>query len=396
MSGVSGGCAEQSAGWASGADLPRAAWVAALAGLPKMGPVRLAALLGTWSAEGAWEKVQAGGLHRTEVIARRCRGLGEEVDRAWSRVARTTDVAALWRRHQDEGVHVLVPGDRAWPAALVDDPEPPAVLFVQGDLAVLGQPSAAAAAVVGTRRCTPTGRAVARELGHELAAAGVCVVSGLAHGIDGAAHVGALDAAGGAAPLAVVGTGLDVTYPRGHAGLAARVAGAGAVVSEYPLGTPPAAWRFPARNRILAALAQVVVVVESGAKGGSMHTVDAALERDRTVLAVPGSVRNPAAAGTNALLAAGCGPARDATDILVALGLDSSTRPAAERVAPVVTPGQRLVLGALGWDASTLEQVADRLGEPLGPVALRLAELERLAAVERSGAWYTRMAGATS
>jgi hypothetical protein len=93
------------------------------------------------------------------------------------------------------------------------------------------------------------------------------------------------------------------------------------VVSEYPLGTPPAAWRFPARNRIVAALARVVVVVESGVRGGSMHTVDAALERDRTVLAVPGSVRNPAAAGSNGLLLAGCGPALDATDVLVALGL---------------------------------------------------------------------------
>lgn len=391
---MTGGRAEQSARWASGTDLPRAAWVAALAGLPKMGPVRLAALLGSWSAEGAWEKVQAGGLHRTEVLAERCRGLGEEVDRAWSMAARTIDVAALWRQHRDEGVHVLVPGDPAWPAALTDDPEPPAVLFVLGDLSVLGQPSAAA--VVGTRRCTPTGRAVARELGRELAAAGVCVVSGLALGIDGAAHLGALDATGGAAPLAVVGTGLDVIYPRVHAGLADRVSRAGAVVSEYPLGTPPAVWRFPARNRILAALAQVVVVVESGAKGGSMYTVDAALERDRTVLAVPGSVRNPAAAGTNALLAAGCGPARDATDILVALGLDSSARSVGERVALVVSPDQRLVLDALGWDAGTLEQVADRLGEPLGPVALHLAELERLAAVERSGAWYTRLAGATS
>jgi DNA processing protein len=353
-----------------------------------MGPARLTAVLAAWTPEEAWGRVRAGGLHRVPAVAERCRGLGEEVTLAWSRAARATDVGALWRLHLEEGVDVLVPGDAAWPASLADDPEPPAVLFVRGDPSTLARPTAA---LVGTRRCTPTGRAVAEELGRDLAAAGVCVVSGLALGIDGAVHRGAL-AAAGAAPAAVVGTGLHDTYPRAHAGLAAQVAAAGVVVSEYPLGTPPAAWRFPARNRIVAALARVVVVVESGVRGGSMHTVDAALERDRTVLAVPGSVRNPAAAGSNGLLLAGCGPALDATDVLVALGLGGG-RPSARPVtAPVaVTVDQALVLDALGWDASTLEQVADRLDEPLGPVALHLVELERLGFVARSGAWYSRL-----
>ena len=384
------------------AHLPDAAWVAALAGLPKMGPVRLGALLGHRRAPEAWQLVCAGGLHHVETVAARCRGLGEELDRAWSSAARRVDVAALWRRHADEGISVLVPGDPTWPEALVGDPEPPAVLFVRGDPSCFQRP---AVAIVGTRRCTPTGRSVAQELGRDLAAAGVCVVSGLALGIDGAAHRGALGG-GGAPPAAVVGTGLDRTYPASHAPLAAEIAGIGAVVGEYPLGTPPAAWRFPARNRIVAALASVVVVVESGTHGGSMHTVDAALERDRAVLAVPGSVRNPAAAGTNRLLAAGCAPAVDATDVLVALGLDTSGPAgpgASSRVhaggsgAPVtVSPDQLVVLEALGWDAATLEQVADRLGEPLGPVALHLTELERLAVVVRGGAWYTRVAQVVS
>ena len=368
--------------------LPEAAWVAALAGLPKMGPVRLHALLDAWTPAVAWERVRSGGLHRLEEVAVRCRALGEELDRAWSCAARATDVEALWRRHAEEGVEVLVPDHPRWPVALDDDPEPPSVLFVRGDASVLSGPTVA---VVGTRRCTPTGRAVAAELGRDLAAAGVCVVSGLALGIDGAAHTGAL-AATGAPPVAVVGTGLDTTYPTGHAALAARVAGTGAVLGEYPLGTPPAPWRFPARNRIVAGLARVVVVVESAAKGGSMHTVDAAIERDRTVLAVPGSVRNPAAAGTNGLLLAGCGPALDAGDVLVALGLDPGCATRRPPGAPVaVTPDQQLVLDALGWDASTLEQVADRLDEPLGPVAHHLAQLEQVGAVERSGAWYTRL-----
>ena len=126
-----------------------------------------------------------------------------------------------------------------------------------------------------------------------------------------------------------------------------------------------------------------------------MHTVEAAIERDRTVLAVPGSVRNPAAAGTNGLLLAGCAPALDVSDVLVALGLDSSRRAPRPEAAPeAVTPDQQLVLDALGWDASTLEQVADRLDEPLGPVAHHLTQLEQVGAVERDGAWYTRLARA--
>lgn len=370
-------------------ELPTAAWVAALAGLPGMGPVRLSALLAAWPAAEAWDRVRAGGVHREAVVAARARGLRAEADAAWVAAARTVDVARLWEQHRAAGVDVLVAGDPRWPASLRDDPEPPAVLFVRGSSRALASP---AVAVVGTRRCTPTGRSIARELGRDLAAAGVGVVSGLALGIDGAAHTGALEPGTGAAPVAVVGTGLDIAYPRAHAELGGLVAAAGAVVCEYPLGTPPATWRFPARNRIVAALCDLLVVVESGRTGGSMHTVDAAIERGRPVLAVPGSVRNPAAAGTNELIASGCGPARDATDVLVALGLGTGGRGGDGRDEPFVTTDQALVLDALGWDAASLEQVADRLGEPLGPVALHLTELERSGAVARSGAWYTRLA----
>lgn len=364
------------------------AWVAALAGLPKMGPVRLGALLSVWGPEQAWERVRAGGVERDRHVVEACRGLRAEVAREWSVAARATNVEATWREHRARGITVLTEGDPGWPSGLVDDPEPPRVLFVRGDIRHLESP---AVAIVGTRRCTPTGRSVAQELGSELSRAGVSVLSGLALGIDGAAHLGAL-AAAATPPVAVVGTGLDVAYPPSHATLTERVAAVGAVVSEYPLGTPPAAWRFPARNRILAALARVVVVVESSVTGGSMHTVDAAIERGRAVLAVPGSVRNPAAAGTNGLLAAGCPPARDAVDVLVALGLEASP-PSEERTVtppPATSADQDAVLTALGWDATSLEQVADRLDVPLGPVALHLAELERLGHVVRTGAWYTR------
>jgi DNA processing protein len=220
-------------------------------------------------------------------------------------------------------------------------------------------------------------------------------VSGLAAGIDGEAHLGALEATPPPQPrpVAVVGTGLDVVYPKRHARLWAEVAARGAIVSEYPLGTQPERWRFPARNRIIAGLAEVVVVVESTTAGGSMHTVDAALERDRTVLAVPGSVRSPASAGTNGLLAAGCSPCRDRDDVLVALGLTpggaTATNEAADADRPTDADEAR-VLDALGWEPATLDELADRLGAPLGPVAVHLTRLANRGWVLQRAGWWER------
>ena len=285
------------------------------------------------------------------------------------------------------GFTLLRPGDEAWPPSLLDDPKPPAQLYVDGDASVLDAPRVA---IIGTRRCSASGREVARELGRALADAGVCVVSGLAYGIDGAAHGGALQ--GTAAPVAVVGTGLDVIYPPQHRDLWRAVAAKGAVVSEYAPGTPPERWRFPARNRIIAALADVVVVVESHAGGGSLHTVEAALERGRTVMAVPGSVRSPASAGTNALLAAGSPPARDAEDVLVALGLEPAVWARSTAKSALPPAGDvGAVLDAVGWEPSTLEQIADRLAAPLGPVAVHLLTLVGDGWIKQHAGWYERI-----
>jgi DNA processing protein len=161
-------------------------------------------------------------------------------------------------------------------------------------------------------------------------------------------------------------------------------------VSEYPLGTQAERWRFPARNRIIAALAEVVVVVESGAVGGSMHTVDAALERDRVVLAVPGPVRSPASVGTNGLLAAGCPPCRDAGDVLVALGLTATARASAPPASPA-DPDEARVLEALGWESATLDEVAERVGAPLGPVAVHLTRLANAGWVLQRSGWWERV-----
>ena len=208
-----------------------------------------------------------------------------------------------------------------YPTLLTGDPGAPAVLFALGDPGVLEAKSRVA--IVGTRSATHYGRQVASELARDLAAEGIVVVSGLARGIDGAAHAGALRAGGDESvpPVAVVGTGLDVVYPASNRDLWAQVAEKGAVLSEAALGTQPHPGVFPARNRIIAALSDVVVVVESHRGGGSLYTAEAAARRSIPVCAVPGSVRSRASDGTNALLVDGCTPVRDATDVLVAVSL---------------------------------------------------------------------------
>jgi DNA processing protein len=222
------------------------------------------------------------------------------------------------------------------------------------------------------------------------------VVSGLALGIDGAAHSGALAAGPGAAPpVAVVGSGLDVIYPWRHRKLWEQVAEAGVVLSEAPLGARPEPWRFPVRNRIIASLAEVIVVVESFHTGGSRHTVEAAALRGRTVMAVPGPVRSQASELPNALLAEGCPPARDATDVVVALGL-SPTRPPGgvpdARAAP--TPEAAGVLEAVGWERASFEAVVLASGRSPAEVSLALMHLERDGWVTGSAGWWERTGSA--
>ena len=228
-----------------------------------------------------------------------------------------------------------IAGDDDYP---IPDPFPdrPSVLLGEGD-----RPDAFDAprvAIVGTRTATPHGLADARELGGFLASAGVTVVSGLAIGIDAAAHEGALDAGGLA--IGVVATGLDVVYPRRHHGLYARVRAQGLVVGEHGYGVQPRRERFPVRNRIIAALSRIVVVVEATATGGARITARYAAEYGRDVFALPGSRRNPASAGCNALLGDGAEPLLDPGDLLIALGRGGS-RPGDWRSTGVVPPDRR-------------------------------------------------------
>ena len=367
-------------------EVPQEGWAAALAGLPGMGPARLRAVLAAWSPEEGWARLSAGEACTRPAVALACRPDPAGVAALWRVAARRVSVAGVWDAHEQAAVRVLLPGSPGFPAVLEGDPEPPAVLFSRGDPEVL---SGRRAAVVGTRRCTRYGREVAYELGRDLAAGGVLVVSGLALGIDGAAHRGAL-AARGAPPVAVVGSGLDVVYPRSHRALWDEVAGTGLLLSEAPLGARPEPWRFPVRNRVIAALAEVVVVVESAEKGGSRHTVDAAMARDRQVMAVPGSVRSPVSAYTNSLLADGCHPVRDALDVLVALGLSTAPSAAADARPP---PGEEelAVLEALGWEPATFDDLCARAGRSPGQVSVALARLQAAGWVGERAGWWERL-----
>ncbi len=210
-----------------------AACAAALSGLPGMGPAGLVRVLAEHDPESAWELVRSARISRPRLDGGQLRLVGDsERDRSWSELARRLDPFSWWSRFAERGVGVTWWGSPDYPPALTHDPQPPGVLFWMGNPAVLDCP---AVAVVGTRHATPDGRSVAYELGRDLAAAGICVVSGLALGIDGAAHTGSLDAIDRGAPGAVAGvaaSGVDVPYPRRHAGLWSRVSASGVILSE--------------------------------------------------------------------------------------------------------------------------------------------------------------------
>ena len=367
----------------------RGVHAAALASLPRATPRRLERLLGKQDPAKVWKKVETAQMAKWVA--------GDDLHDVWRDHARGTDLAALAERLESLDAWATTRASRQHPIALIYDLDPAPILFRRGRLP---DPTAPAVAIVGTRRCTPTGRSVAMELGSGLAAAGVTVVSGLALGIDGAAHRGAL-AADGAPVIGVVGSGLDVVYPRGNRDLWEAVSAAGTLLSEAPLGAEPEGWRFPARNRLLAALADVVVVVESKRAGGSMHTVEEAIRREVTVMAVPGSVRNPAAEGTNLLLSEGCPPACCTDDVLVALELATAGPAGGRQPSPALSRRlqsenaisgieldslQKRLIELLDDGPISLDVLVLRAGAPVPEVLVAAEGLERLGLLARDGA----------
>ncbi|MFP8781202.1 DNA-processing protein DprA [Hydrogenophaga sp. RWCD_12] len=314
-----------------------------------------------WSqSPSAWETVTNGR------IARAMQTVPPSLDAAVDRLMQ-------WLSHDCH--HVVTLADSHYPSALLQTADPPPMLYVQGRLDVLTHPRQLA--IVGSRNPTPQGESNALEFARSLAQADVCVVSGLALGIDGAAHTGALE--GGGTTIAVVGTGLDTVYPKRHEGLARRIAAHGAIVSEYPLGTPPLAAHFPQRNRIIAGLSQGTLVVEAAVRSGSLITARLAAEQGREVFAIPGSIHSPQARGCHALIRQGAKLVESAQDILEDLRLTEPT--AASR--PIPEGGEDSLLDAMGFDPVGLDALQARTGIDTPTLQARLLELELEGRVDR-------------
>ena len=269
---------------------------------------------------------------------------------------------------------VLRRAEDGYPEGLEDLADPPEQVYVRlpADRArVTACLSSPAIAIVGSREASRAACAFTRSLAADLAATGVGVVSGLARGVDAAAHAGAL--AAGGRTVAVLGCGIDRDYPTTTALLAGEIARTGVIISEYPPGTPPARFRFPARNRIVAAVVEAVVVVSAAKRSGALITARLALELGRDVLAVPGPPWETGSAGTNALLRDGALVVADAADVLVALGLDPGER---RRADPALSGPATRILAALRREAATPQLVAARCGLGVADAARAIVELE--------------------
>jgi DNA processing protein len=290
----------------------------------------------------------------------------------------------IMTRIRENGIDVLEFGAHDYPVLLSEVNDPPAVLYSRGNLEnALGHSTVA---VIGSRRSSIYGRGVARSISRDLSALGVSVVSGLARGIDAEAHMGSLDAGG--PTIAVLGSGIDVIYPPEHEKLAERIAGAGALVSEYPPGTRPDKFNFPARNRIISGLSLGVVVVEAGERSGTMITVGTALDQGREVFAVPGEVTRTTSTGTNRLLKDGANLVTCVDDILEVLGIAGSL--SAGKPPEVEGEVASAVVRLLSEGPAHIDEMVRRLGLSVSALQGELLVLEMLGhVVRRPGEHYT-------
>jgi DNA processing protein len=319
----------------------------------------------TGSARGCLESVRRGRL-------------GSEGDRAW---LPQVDPHVTAARVQEAGARFITPADPEYENRLNDLRDPPASLFLIGRQ-LGGSPQRVA--IVGSRKCSNLGRDVAQDLGRALVASGLAVVSGAAHGIDAAAHRGALQAAG--RTVAVLGSGIDVAYPASSRGLLERIAESGTIVSEYPPTMPAGPQHFPARNRIVVALARALVVVEGAAKSGSRISVDHALDLGREIFAVPGPVTSPLAETPLEMIRDGATLIRGANDLLDDLGIDRTAPPPAP---PDLDDGERRVWEALSG-GSLPDAVAREAGMSIPDAVTTLIQLELRGLIVSVGGRYER------
>ena len=368
---------------------------------PGLGPHSVRPLLARWgSAEAIWAQSPQ---VWAEQVGTRCAQAMAQPPTGW---AQQLDDTCAWLQAQPGQRAVLTLDAPGYPEALRHIADPPILLFAQGRIERLPGGLHPALAVVGSRNPTPQGRLNAQQFARHLAGAGLCIVSGLALGVDGAAHEGALEGAVEGAPhdapaavlptVAVVGTGLDRVYPARHRALAHRIAEHGLILSEYPLGTPPLSANFPRRNRIISGLSLGTLVVEAALGSGSLITARQALEQGREVFALPGSIHSPQSKGCHALIREGAVLVESAQDVLGELPLppvptaprqaataakETSTPAAIEAAVPdAVTPG---LLALLGHDPLGLDALQTRSGLDTAELQAQLLVLELHGQLER-------------
>lgn len=343
--------------------------------VPGITPATQQALL---RAFGSPEEVLASSSSRVAAVA------NEEVAR---RLATGPGMALLdaslgWLQAEDH--HLLAMGDAAYPRLFLEIPDPPTVVYAIGRTELLNVPSIA---IVGSRNATPQGIRDAAAFARAFSDAGLCVVSGLAHGIDASAHTGGL--AGRSSTVAVMGTGADRIYPARNRALARDIAARGCLITEFPLGIGPVAGNFPRRNRLISGLSRGVLVVEAADQSGSFITARLAAEQGRDVFAIPGSIHSPLAKGCHILIKQGAKLVDDARDVLVELGMapverQAPRRPAAESADPL--------LDAIGFAPVTVDQIASLTGEGAARISALLSRLEVDGRVEAlAGGRYQRL-----
>jgi DNA processing protein len=347
-----------------------------------IGAVRLRLLLDRFGdITSAW--------HADEAVLR-ASGIGAHAVEGLLAARRTLDLDAELERVTGLGFTVLTWEDVAFPPHLLEIASPPIVLYAWGSLERVDRH---AAAIVGTRRPTPYGQAVARDLATALAVHGVTVISGMARGVDSIAHRAALDAGG--RTLAILGSGLDEIYPPEHRILAAEIAGQGAVLTEFPLGTRPEGGNFPVRNRIVAGLSKAVVVVEAGEASGALITAEFAADQGRDVFAVPGSIYSRASRGANRLLLQGATPLVSPEDVLQALAIPARSEPAQEEIPTLAADLEGQLAGLLSDEPIHADDLVARTRRSPSDVAAALAMLELQGrAIQVGGMNYVRARGA--
>ena len=287
------------------------------------------------------------------------------------RATRSEAVASAMRWAEEPGHALVTLADATYPKLLLEIPDPPALLYAVGCVELLARP---ALAVVGSRNATAQGVRDAEQFAKAFSEAGLTIVSGLALGIDAAAHRGGLASQG--STIAVLGTGVDIVYPRQNAALAARIAEAGLLLSEFPLGTPGMAENFPRRNRLISGLSQGCLVVEAALASGSLITARAALDQGREVFALPGSIHSPLAKGNHALIKQGAKLVETAEDVLSELGEFRRIASASTRASLPQDADEGTVLPLMGYDPVDLDSLCARAGLPVEQVSAELLRLE--------------------